>query len=141
MVENIDFTRPVDVEVDPRDGACWVNDKGEEEIVKLSSDGDEIFNIEHIKMDLVCVNPNTGYCYATGDGLLLRIAEGGYVDICWIINPQVISSLDVNTYHNTVWVSYEGFEGITEYSEELRCISGIDVEGILKDARLVVDCG
>lgn len=53
------FLTPYSVSVNPNDGTCWVADYGNDQIVRLNSEGDEEFRISGFNNPMaVSVNPN-----------------------------------------------------------------------------------
>lgn len=116
-----DLDTPLVISCYHNDGSCWIANWGGDEVVKIDSSGNELFRINVLEAEQVCVDQNDGCCYAC-NGLfnyLYYFSESGEKLGTTFIDGIEYRDLDVNTYDDTLWVSMDWEDYIYKLSKDL----------------------
>ena len=133
------FARPIAVDVDQRDGACWVVDAMTERIAKINSDGVQIqeASFQFLAPQSLAVNSTGGSVWVADSTRVVKLTENGDFELTLSAPFNFASELDVNEATGEVWVIDRSASKVSKFFADGQKL--IDVDGFARPEDLSVN--
>jgi len=117
-IAQVKISSPVlSISSDWRDGGCWVAISEENQVIKFSAEGNQMFQVPFENLKEISSSPASGGCWVVdGDKIMQVTADGKKSDV--VLGYEGITSISRNLSDGSFWITDQGGDRLSKVPED-----------------------